>query len=64
MPKILLVEDEQTLRDMYSLKLTKEGFEVVTAEDGEQALEKAKTEKPDMGFAGRDHPQDRWLYSP
>lgn len=46
--KILLVEDERTLRDMYSLKLTKEGYEVTSAEDGEQAIELAKSSKPDL----------------
>lgn len=46
--KILLVEDEKTLREMYSLKLTKEGYEVTAAEDGEQAVELAKSSKPDL----------------
>ncbi len=46
--KVLIVEDEQTLLDMYSLKLSKENFEVVKAADGQEGLEKAKSEKPDI----------------
>lgn len=39
--KILLVEDDAFLRDIIFKKLTKEGFDVVEAEDGEKALIKA-----------------------
>lgn len=46
--KILLVEDERALRDMYTMKLTKEGYEVTAVEDGEQALTSAKEVKPDI----------------
>jgi len=46
--KVLIVEDEQTLLDMYSLKLSKENFEVIKAADGQEGLEKAKSEKPDI----------------
>lgn len=37
--KILIVEDEESLRFVYSEYLTSEGFEVLQAEDGERALE-------------------------
>lgn len=40
MAKILLVEDDQSLRDVYSETLRDEGHEVDTAEDGEIALSK------------------------
>src|SRR3990167_2784369 len=43
--KILVVEDDEFLACMYVTKLTKEGFEVILAADGDQALIKAK-EKP------------------
>lgn len=46
--KVLIIEDEQTLLDMYSLKLSKEGFDVIKASDGQEGLEKAKSEKPDI----------------
>ncbi len=44
--KILIVEDDQILRDMYGAKFTAEGFEVLTAENGLIGLEVAKTKKP------------------
>lgn len=40
MAKILLVEDEKSLRDVYAEVLTGEGYEVETAIDGEEALDK------------------------
>lgn len=48
MKKILLVEDDQGLREMYQMRLELENFSVVCAIDGEEALEKAKNEKPDL----------------
>lgn len=36
--KILLVEDDQILREMYHLWLTKEGYEVETSKDGNEAM--------------------------
>ncbi len=46
-PLILLVEDEPFLLGMYQTKLKLEGYEVITAVDGEDALEKIK-QKPDL----------------
>lgn len=46
--KVLIVEDEKTLLDMYSLKLTKESYQVITAMDGEAGLNLAKQEQPDI----------------
>ncbi|MBI2035659.1 MAG: response regulator [Candidatus Liptonbacteria bacterium] len=43
---ILLVEDEADFREIFSIKLKQAGFEVVTAENGADALEKLKTVKP------------------
>lgn len=40
--KILVVEDEQYLRELYTDILTEEGYSVDSAEDGNQALEKIK----------------------
>lgn len=42
MPKILIAEDDLFLRDIYGEILTKEGFEVTTAADGLDALDKFK----------------------
>lgn len=43
---VLLVEDERNLLKMYDRKFTLEGFRVLKAENGKQALEIVKTEKP------------------
>jgi two-component system cell cycle response regulator DivK len=48
MPKILLVEDHEDNRDMLSRRLTRRGYEVVLAVDGEEALTKATAELPDV----------------
>ncbi len=48
MPKILLVEDNEMNRDMLSRRLLKQGFEVVSAVDGEQAVAQARSEAPDL----------------
>lgn len=46
--KILLVEDDKSIRDLYELKLTKSGFAVLTAEDGGKGLDAAQKELPDL----------------
>jgi two-component system cell cycle response regulator DivK len=46
--KILLVEDNELNRDMLSRRLTRRGYSVVVAEDGEQGLELARSERPDL----------------
>ena len=46
--KVLIAEDEKTLLDMYTIKLEKEGFEVFGAHDGEEAVNMAKSENPDI----------------
>ena len=48
MPKILLVEDNEMNRDMLSRRLMRNGFEVVIAVDGGQAVTMAAAEKPDL----------------
>ena len=48
MAKILLVEDNEMNRDMLSRRLGKRGFEVVTAVDGAQAVERARSERPQL----------------
>lgn len=47
-PKILVVDDEQHIVELVEFNLTKEGYEVITAYDGETAIEKARQEKPDL----------------
>ena len=48
MTKVLLVEDDVALRDIYSARFMAENYEVVTASDGEMALTQAVKEKPDL----------------
>jgi DNA-binding response OmpR family regulator len=48
MAKILLIEDNEMNRDMLSRRLTKRGFEVVVAPDGESGAAAAMTERPDV----------------
>ena len=48
MTKVLLVEDDVALRDIYSARFIAEGYEVVTASDGEMALTQAVKETPDL----------------
>lgn len=48
MTKILLVEDNQMNRDMLSRRLTRKGYEVVIAIDGQQGIEMARSETPDL----------------
>src|SRR5271154_3296115 len=48
MAKILLVEDNEMNRDMLSRRLIKKGYEVVIAVDGQQGVDKARSERPDL----------------
>jgi len=46
--KILIVEDNEDNRELAVKVLRNKGFETVTAVDGEEAIEKAVSEKPDL----------------
>lgn len=46
--KVLLVEDDPFIADIYLTKLKETGFSVETAKDGREALEKIKEKKPDL----------------
>jgi DNA-binding response OmpR family regulator len=48
MSKVLIVEDEETLARTLSEKLKDEGFNVLTAGDGEEGLEKLRADHPDL----------------
>ena len=48
MAKILLVEDNEMNRDMLARRLTRNGFQVLLAVDGEQAVAMAASERPDV----------------
>jgi CheY-like chemotaxis protein len=48
MAKILLVEDDKSLREIYYVRLKAEGYDIVSAGDGEEALAIAIKERPDL----------------
>jgi two-component system, cell cycle response regulator DivK len=48
MPKILLVEDNEMNRDMLSRRLTRRGYEVVIAVDGQEGVNLATSAAPDV----------------
>ncbi|PEE26120.1 DNA-binding response regulator, partial [Bacillus toyonensis] len=45
---MLVVDDEKPIADILKFNLEKEGFEIVMAHDGDEAIEKANEEQPDM----------------
>lgn len=48
MAKVMLVEDDNNLREIYEARMMAEGYDVVTAKDGEEALVVAKANQPDL----------------
>ena len=48
MPKVLLVEDNEMNRDMLSRRLTRNGYDVVIAVNGQEGVDMAGREKPDL----------------
>jgi len=48
MAKILVVDDEEHIRLLYSEELTEAGYEVITADSGLQLMERIEKEKPDL----------------
>ncbi|HET7630329.1 MAG TPA: response regulator [Candidatus Saccharimonadales bacterium] len=48
MTKIMLVEDDKSLREIYGVRLLAEGYDIVSAGDGEEALAVAIKERPEL----------------
>ena len=48
MAKILIVDDEEHIRFLYSEELTEAGYEVITADGGFKLIERIEEEKPDL----------------
>ncbi|MEI7838608.1 MAG: response regulator [bacterium] len=48
MAKVMLVEDDNNLREIYQARLSAEGYQLLSAKDGEEALAIAVKEKPDL----------------
>ncbi|MBI3589673.1 MAG: response regulator [Candidatus Liptonbacteria bacterium] len=47
-PLVLIVDDEENFREIFSAKLTEAGFQVKTAKDGEEGYKSARELKPDL----------------
>jgi two-component system, cell cycle response regulator DivK len=61
MPRILLVEDNEMNRDMLSRRLSRKGYEVVVAVDGQEGVERARSEAPDLILMDMSLPvKDGW----
>ncbi|MCI0757013.1 response regulator [Teichococcus vastitatis] len=61
MTKILLVEDHEELWDFLSRRLRRRGFEVILAHDGQQGVDKATAETPDVILLDMNLPvMDGW----
>lgn len=46
--KVCIVDDDDSIRDIYTTKFRREGFAVVSAKDGEEALQIIRQERPDV----------------
>ena len=46
--KVLIIEDDTMILDMYTLKFSQEGFEVHAAEDGQKGWDQAQSVQPDV----------------
>src|SRR4051812_47365628 len=57
MVRILVIEDDETLSELLTTDLELEGYTVVTAKDGLEGLERAKTLNPDLIFIDIELPK-------
>ena len=61
MAKILLVEDHEEIWDFLSRRLKRRGFEVILAHDGQDGVDKARLERPDVVLLDMNLPvKDGW----
>ena len=60
--KILIVEDEEMLSEMYREVFEKEGFDVVTAATGKEAVKVAQDTKPDFVLLDILLPEENGIY--
>jgi CheY-like chemotaxis protein len=61
MNTILLIEDHKEIWDFLSRRLKRRGYEVVVAEDGQEGLDKARSEKPALILLDMNLPvMDGW----
>lgn len=61
MPRIMIVEDNEENRDSLTRRLQRRGFEIVSAENGRVAVERAASESPDLILMDMNMPElDGW----
>ena len=61
MPRILIVDDNEDNRDVLSRRLQRKGFEVTCAAGGQQAVELASSDRPDLILMDMNMPElDGW----
>ncbi len=58
--RVLVVDDEEWMRDAVGQILQPEGFEVITASDGPSGLELAKRHSPDLDPGGPEDARNGW----
>ncbi len=61
MTTILLVEDDKNQRLLYEQELGLEGYEIVTADEGKEALEKVQERQPNLIIMGINLPEEEGL---
>ncbi len=61
MTTILLVEEDNNQRLLYEQELGLEGYEIVTADDGKEALEKVQERQPNLIIMGINLPEEEGL---
>ncbi len=54
MPRLLIADDQDPIRQMVRITLATQGWEIVEAADGAQALQLAKSERPDLALLDID----------
>ena len=61
MPKILLIEDHEEIWDFLSRRLKRRGYDIVLAHDGQDGLDKVRSERPDVVLLDMNLPvMDGW----
>jgi DNA-binding response OmpR family regulator len=58
--QVLVVDDEEDISEVISYNLTREGYELVCAHSGEEALKLMSEDRPDILPSGSDAPWHRW----
>ena len=58
--KVLIADDEPDILEILRYNLLKEGYQVVTAKDGDDAIEKAKMFNPDLIVLDIMMPKKKW----